>query len=158
MYNLCLQIFDGICAPNEVLDEARILKKDLLLFKVDFEKAYTSVDWGYLDAVLGRMSFPVLWRKWIRECISTATTSVLVNGSPTDEFQLRRGLRQGDPLSPFLFLVAADGLNILMKSLVDKQLFAGYSIGAVNQVVVSQFSLLMTLCCWELKTGKMFVL
>jgi len=87
--------------------------------------------------MLGRMSFPVLWRKWIRECVGTATTSVLVNGSPTDEFPLQRGLRQGDPLSSFLFLLAVEGLNILMKSLVENQLFSGYSIGMVNPVMVS---------------------
>ena len=60
------QILDGILIANEVVDEACKSKKDLMLFKVDFEKAYDSVDWGYLDSVMGRMSFPVLWRKWIR--------------------------------------------------------------------------------------------
>jgi len=42
---------------------------------------------------MGRMSFPMLWRKWIKECVSTAIASVLVNGSPTEEFQLKRGMR-----------------------------------------------------------------
>jgi hypothetical protein len=77
------QILDGILIANEVVDEARRCKKGLMLFKVDFEKAYDSVDWGYLDSVMERMSFPTLRRKWIRERVSTATTSVLVNGSPT---------------------------------------------------------------------------
>jgi hypothetical protein len=55
------QILDGILIANEVVDEARRLKKELLLFKVDFEKAYDSVDWGYLEAVMGKMGFPSLW-------------------------------------------------------------------------------------------------
>ncbi|GAU37376.1 hypothetical protein TSUD_22500 [Trifolium subterraneum] len=63
------QILDGILIANEVVDEARKSKKELMLFKVDFEKAYDLVDWGYLDDVMGRMSFPVLWRKWIKECL-----------------------------------------------------------------------------------------
>lgn len=104
---------------------------------MDFEKAYDSVDWGYLDAVMERMSFPVLWRKWIKECVSTATASILVNGSPTDEFPLERGLHQGDPLSPFIFLLAAEGLNIIIKSVVARNIFEGYKVGAPASVPVT---------------------
>ncbi|GAU16239.1 hypothetical protein TSUD_298710 [Trifolium subterraneum] len=121
------QILDGILIANEVVDEARKSKKELLLFKVDFEKAYDSVDWGYLDAVMGRI--------------------------PTDEFPLERGLRQGDPLSPFLFLLAAEGLNVLMTAMVDNHFFTGYSIGLQNHISVShlQFAddtLLLGTKCW----------
>ncbi|GAU25751.1 hypothetical protein TSUD_216830 [Trifolium subterraneum] len=118
------KILDGILIANEAMDEARRTKKELMLFKVNFEKSYDSVDWGYLEVVMGKMSFPVLWRRWIEECICTASASVLVNGSPTEEFPLERGLRQGDPLSPFLFLLAAEGLNVLMQAMVDHQLFS----------------------------------
>ncbi|MCH85039.1 cysteine-rich receptor-like protein kinase, partial [Trifolium medium] len=75
------QILDGILIANEVVDEARKSKKELMLFKVDFEKAYDFVDWGYLDDVMGKMSFPTLWRKWIKECVCTATASVNCNKS-----------------------------------------------------------------------------
>jgi len=83
------------------------------------------------------MGFPTLWRKWIKECIGLATASVLVNGSPTDEFPLGRGLRQGDPLSPLLFLLAAEGFNVLMKSLSGNNLFTGYTVGSSEPVTVS---------------------
>jgi len=108
------QILDGILIANEVVDEARKTKEDLMLFKVDFE--------NYL---------------WWRIICSTATASVLVNGSPTDEFPLQKGLRQGDPLSPFLFLLAAKGLNVMMRSMVENNLFTGYGVGHANSVVVS---------------------
>jgi hypothetical protein len=74
------QILDGILVANEVVDEAKKLNKNLLMFKVDFEKAYDFVDWNYLDDVMCKMSFPSLWRKWMKECVTTATTTVLVNG------------------------------------------------------------------------------
>jgi len=131
------QILDGILIANEAVDEARRLNKELLLFKVDFEKAYDSVDLQYLDVVMANMNFPTLWRKWIAECVESATTSVLVNGSPTDEFPIERGLRQGDPLSPFLFLLAAEGFNVLMNEVVGAQLFHGYGIGYENEVTLT---------------------
>jgi hypothetical protein len=131
------QILDGILVANEVVDDARRSDKELLMLKVDFEKAYDSIDWGYLYNVMHKMGFPVLWRKWIKECIGTASASVLVNGSPTAEFPLQRGLRQGDPLSPFLFLLAAEGFNVLMKSLSDNMLFHGYKVGYVDPTIVS---------------------
>jgi len=127
-------ILDGVLIANEVVDEACKLKKDLLLFKVDFEKTHDSVDWNYLDTVMGKMAFPILWQKWIKECVSNA--SILVNGSPTDEFPLGRGLRQGDPLSPFLFLLAVEGLNIMMSAMVNQNLFEGYKVGSNNSMVV----------------------
>ena len=62
-------ILDGILIVNEVVDESHKSNKELMLFKVDSEKAYDSVDWGYLDVVIGIMSFPTLWRKWIKEFV-----------------------------------------------------------------------------------------
>jgi hypothetical protein len=55
-----------------VVDEAKRMKKELLMFKVDFEKSYDSVDLNYLDSVMANMNFPTLWRKWISECVGTA--------------------------------------------------------------------------------------
>ncbi|PNX63618.1 ribonuclease H, partial [Trifolium pratense] len=58
-------------------------------------------------------------------------------GCPTDEFPLERGLRQGDPLSPFLFLLAADGLNLLMEAMVTRNVFTGYNMGEFDPILVT---------------------
>lgn len=65
----------------------------------------------------------------MKECVSSANISILVNGSPTDEFKVGRGLRQGDPLSPFLFLIVAEGLNALFNKATGLGLFEGYKVG-----------------------------
>jgi len=59
----------------------------------------------------------------MKECVTTATVAVLVNGFPTDEFPLARGLHQGNPLSPFWFLLAAKGFHIMMEAMVSNNNF-----------------------------------
>ncbi|GJT47873.1 RNA-directed DNA polymerase, eukaryota, reverse transcriptase zinc-binding domain protein [Tanacetum coccineum] len=70
----------------------------MLLFKVDFEKAFDSVSWRFLDHVMERLGFSSTWRKWIMAGLKSSRASILVMDSPTSEFSLKRGLRQGDPL------------------------------------------------------------
>ena len=104
-------------------------KKSCCLFKIDFEKAYDSVSWEFLYYILGRMGFSTRWLKWIKYCVESSSISILVNGSPSMEFGLKRGLRQGDPLAPFLFLVVAEGLGGLMRQAVRNSLFKGFKFG-----------------------------
>ncbi|XP_071727876.1 uncharacterized protein [Rutidosis leptorrhynchoides] len=82
------------------------------------------------------MGFGGKWRKWILSFLKTASISILVNGSPTKEFKLERGVRQGDPLSPFLFIIAAEGLNWLTKAAVSNNLFKGAEVGR-NKIPIS---------------------
>ncbi|GJX22737.1 RNA-directed DNA polymerase, eukaryota, reverse transcriptase zinc-binding domain protein [Tanacetum coccineum] len=84
----------------------------MLLFKVNFEKAFDTVSWKYLDFMLHSLGFGLTWRSWIKSCLESSRTSVLINGSPTSEFNVRRGLRQGDPLSSFLFIIIMEGLYV----------------------------------------------
>ncbi|GKD10960.1 RNA-directed DNA polymerase, eukaryota, reverse transcriptase zinc-binding domain protein [Tanacetum coccineum] len=105
-----------------------------MIFKVDFEKAYDSVRWCYLDDVLKKFGFSDKWCGWIRSCLYSSEGSVIVNGSPTKEFQFHRGLKQGDPLSPFLFLLIMESLHISVQRVVDAGMFRGINIGPSLQL------------------------
>lgn len=69
------------------------------------------------------MGFKETWCSWISGCLKSASVSVMVNGSPTIEFKMERGLRQGDPLSPFLFLIVVEGLNAIVEEAVERNIF-----------------------------------
>jgi hypothetical protein len=84
--------------------------------KLDMRKAYDRVEWQYLEAIMLRLGFDVEWVKLVMRMISTVSFSVLFNGTPLESFRPSRGIRQGDPISPYLFLLAAEGLSCLLKS------------------------------------------
>ncbi|GJS68686.1 RNA-directed DNA polymerase, eukaryota, reverse transcriptase zinc-binding domain protein [Tanacetum coccineum] len=123
------KILDGPFMLNEVFQWCKKKRKQSMIFKVDFEKAYDSVRWDYLDDVLKIFGFGDRWRGWIQNCLTSSRGSVIVNGSPTREFQFHRGLKQGDPLSPFLFILIMESLHISVQRVVDVGLFRGISIG-----------------------------
>ena len=128
-------ILHGVMIANEVLAEAKFKNNPCMVFKLDFEKAYDSVSWGFLNYMMMRMGFCERWRKWIHGCLSSATISILINGSTTREFVPERGLRQGDPLAPFLFNIAAEGLTGLMRTTVSKNLFSSYKVGRQKEEI-----------------------
>jgi len=121
---------DSVLLANEVIEDLRRKGRSGLCLKVDFEKAYDSVRWEYMYGMLDRMDFHNTCIKWIRGCMESATVSVLVNGSPTEEFRPTRGLRQGDPLAPFLFTVVAEGLAGLVRQAIKINLLSGVKIGS----------------------------
>lgn len=75
------------------------------------------------------MKFPEVWCNWIMTCITTASASILINGSPCAPFKLRRGLRQGDPLSPFLFVLIAETLNQIISKAASLNMWKGIGVG-----------------------------
>lgn len=96
-----------------------------MFFKIDFEKAFDSINWQFVDIILGHMNFSERWRMWIRGVLSSSRASVLINRSPSKEFQYKRGVRQGDPLSPFLFIIAMEAFTFFLDKGCTLGLFKG---------------------------------
>ncbi|GJU20270.1 RNA-directed DNA polymerase, eukaryota, reverse transcriptase zinc-binding domain protein [Tanacetum coccineum] len=94
-------------------------KKKLLILKVDFEKAFDSVIWKYLDFVLLSIGFETIWPYWIKAFLYSSRALVLVNGSHTSKFSIKHGLRQEYPLSPFLFILVMEGLHYALSNAVS---------------------------------------
>ena len=115
---------------NVVLDEAKRKRKSCVFFKVDYEKAYDSVRWEFIYYMLGRLGFCEQWIVWIKSCLEFASMSVLVNGSPIKEFVPQKGLRQGDPLALFLFLIASESLAGVVRNVVEKNMVDSLEVGA----------------------------
>ena len=118
----------------------------------------------------GRLGFCDKWISWIKACLESSFVSVLVNGSPTKEFIPHKGLRQGDPLAPFLFLIAAEALAGVSRNVVELNLVESLAIGnkkiKVNMLQFaddtlifckanykSVFSVKVILNCFELASG-----
>jgi hypothetical protein len=102
---------------------------------VDFEKAYDSVEWSFLEYMLDRFGFCSKWKDWIRSCVFAGNMSILINGSPSEEISIKCGLKQGDPLAPFLFLLVAEGLGGVMKRAVELNSFHGFRVGNSDVVI-----------------------
>ncbi|XP_058741722.1 secreted RxLR effector protein 78-like [Vicia villosa] len=133
-------MMDGVLLVNEIVNWSKMKKRSCLLLKVDFEKAYDSVSWQYLRETMTMMGFGERWMRWMEACIFNNNMSVLVNGSATKEFKVHRGLRQGDPLSPFLFVLAMEGLTALVKRSVDLGKFKPFMYGDGELVDILQFA------------------
>ncbi|GKA84664.1 putative reverse transcriptase domain-containing protein [Tanacetum coccineum] len=84
-------------------------------FKVDIHKAFDSVEWRFLKTCLKHFGFHDVMIRWIMECVTTTSFSINVNGDMHGFYKGKRGLRQGDPLSPYLFTLIMEVLNLLIK-------------------------------------------
>ena len=116
---------DNVLIAFESLDHMKTNctgKTGFMALKLDMSKAYDRVDWPFLEKIMLKMGFHESWVKLIMECITTVTYSILVNGEP-------KGLiTQGDPISPYLFLLCAEGLNAIFQRATANGEIQGFSI------------------------------
>jgi hypothetical protein len=85
-----------------------------VILKLDFEKAFDTIEHGTILAIMKKLGFPARWISWTKMILDSASSSILLNGVPSKIFHCRRGVRQGDPLSPLIFVLATDLLQYIV--------------------------------------------
>jgi hypothetical protein len=100
----------------------------LMVVKIDMEKAFDRMEWSFIFAILTKLGFAPMWINWIRICITSPSFSILINGSPFGHFCPERGLRQGDPLSHFLFILGTEVISCLLFRSESQDLLKGIKI------------------------------
>ena len=111
------QITDNILSAYETLHTMHTRmygKKGYMAVKLDMSKANDRVEWRFLEEVMKKLGFAEQWKKLVMMCVCTANYAVLVNGSPLGRIFPTKGIRQGDPISPYLFLLCAEALSSLL--------------------------------------------
>lgn len=131
-------IMDGVMCLHEILHDTKARKKDGIILKLDFEKAYDKINWDFIMECLKQRGFCEKWCKWIWEVMTSGTLSVKVNSGLGSYFKCGKGVRQGDPLSPLLFNLAA---NVLAK-MVNTAQQNGIISGLVPEYVTGGIAIL----------------
>lgn len=124
-------ILDGVFVFHEILHEVRSKRQKAVFLKIDFHKAYDMVHWSFLQEVLLHKGFDDRWVTRVMQMASSGRTTVNINGEICPFFPTLCGVRQGDPLSPFLFNMVVDALATIL----DKAKAAGHITRVVPHLV-----------------------
>jgi hypothetical protein len=134
------QILDNIILAHEVIHSLHATKSPGMLLKLDLSKDFDKLSWNYLESTLLAFGFDPSWVSWIVNLTSSALFSILVNGVPSKPFSPSRGIRQGDPLSPFLFILMVEGLSRAIKEAITDHSLSGLTPHGISPPIShSQF-------------------
>ncbi|KAJ9536237.1 hypothetical protein OSB04_un000586 [Centaurea solstitialis] len=127
------KICDNILMAHELVVGYHLSKgPPRCAFKIDLRKAYDMVNWEYLFNMLQGLGFHPVLIRWIKEMVSTTSFSLCLNGESVGYFQGERGIRQGDPLSPYLFTIIMEGFGMLFKNCIAEAEAFGYHHGCAD--------------------------
>ncbi|KAL5565723.1 hypothetical protein UlMin_028887 [Ulmus minor] len=120
-------IHDNLVLIQEVVHAMKRKKgiQGWIGLKIDLQKAYNRLSWHFLELFLTTFGFHPTWIHWVITYCSTVRMNLLLNGAPVHNFAPKRGLRQGDPLSPYMFIIAMEVLSCLINQKVDNELISG---------------------------------
>ncbi|XP_024014707.1 uncharacterized protein LOC112088547 [Eutrema salsugineum] len=145
-------ITDNVIIAHEVFHALKVRRRQskfYMALKIDMMKAYDRLEWGFLEETMRRFGFDSKWIQWIMTCVKSVSFSVQINGSPRGFIQPQRGLRQGDPLSPYLFILCAEILSHLMTQAANTRKIQGIKVStqspAVNHLLFADDSLFFSL-------------
>nr|CAD1817042.1 unnamed protein product [Ananas comosus var. bracteatus] len=126
------RITDNFCTAHILVHHLHTSKLSAALLKIDFERAFDNINWCFLVDLLQARGFGPLWISWIQALLRSANTSVILNGTPGNSFSCKCRLRQGDPLSPLLFILCVDVLSRMLQRAATSQLLPDLGIGQVR--------------------------
>lgn len=136
------QILDAVLVAYECIESRLGSGIPRIICKLDNEKAYDHVNRDFIFYLLRRMGFGDRWCRWMKRCVSTVNFSALVNGVPEGFFSSSRSLRQGNSLSPFLFILVKEAFSRMKSRTVQGGLVSSFTIGGgVSQPVVISYLL-----------------
>lgn len=111
-----------------MVEEYSAKKKKGWIIKLGFEKAFDHVDWDFLEKIMRNKQFEHKWIKWILGCVKNPRYSIFINGRWRGRVLATRGIQQGDPLSPFIFLLVNEVLGALVDRLHQNELYEGFTV------------------------------
>ncbi|KAL0796652.1 hypothetical protein Bca101_068029 [Brassica carinata] len=134
-------ITDNILIAHELLHSlnTKKLKQPFMALKLDISKAFDKVKWKYINEVMKGLGFNEKWCRWVMKCISSASYSILLNGNPVGKIIPNRGIRQGDPISPYLYLLCTEGLSSIIQNSIQLGKIHGFKASRTGPAISHLF-------------------